>query len=253
MTEIQILNVRFLSARVDDLLRNLNAGFLMPVNVDMMVKLQKDADFHKACRDAEYVICDSRIIYFASIFLGRKIHEVIPGSSFFPRYCDFRRDDPEVKIFLLGAAPGVADAAARRINSRTGREIVVGTCSPSYNFVNDEAESLDIVDRINRSGATVLAVGVGAPKQEKWIMRHRTMLKNVRLFMAIGATIDFEAGNLKRAPKCFQKIGMEWFYRLCMEPRRLWKRYLIDDIPFFFLILKQRLGIYSNPFEARTK
>ena len=103
---------------------------------------------------------------------------------------------------------------------------------------------------INESGANVVLVGVGCPKQEKWIDAHKNKMPNVEIWMALGATIDFEAGNIKRAPKWVQKIAMEWFYRFLKEPKRMFKRYFVDDIKFFWYFGKQLLGIYKNPFET---
>ena len=117
-----------------------------------------------------------------------------------------------------------------------------------FGFEKNETECKEIIDLINRSGANVLVVGVGAPKQENWIIKYKPELTSIKLFMALGATIDFEAGNIKRAPMLYQKIYMEWYYRLIQEPRRLWKRYLVDDIPFFGYVLKQKMGKYKNPF-----
>ncbi len=137
----------------------------------------------------------------------------------------------------------------REINERIGRKIVIGAHSPSFGFEKNELECQQIIDIINNSGANVLLVGVGAPKQEIWITKYRHQMPNVDIFMALGATIDFEAKTLKRAPIIFQKMGLEWFYRFYREPRRLFKRYFIDDIQFFFYFTKQLLGIYKNPFE----
>src|ERR1700690_3535542 len=103
---------------------------------------------------------------------------------------------------------------------------------------------------INDSGATALVVGVGAPKQEIWIARHRNRMPAVKWFMAMGATIDFEAGTLKRAPRWMSQSGLEWLYRLSQEPRRLSRRYLIECPPFFWLLAKQYLGIYRDPHQA---
>ncbi len=105
--------------------------------------------------------------------------------------------------------------------------------SPSFGFEGDEEECLEIIERVNKSGATVLVVGVGSPKQEKWIYEYKEKLSGIKLIFSLGATIDFEAGNLKRAPKWMSDCGFEWLYRLLCEPRRLWKRYLINDLPFF--------------------
>lgn len=104
---------------------------------------------------------------------------------------------------------------------------------------------------INDSSANVVLVGVGCPKQEKWIDKHKTKMPQVNLWMALGATIDFEAGNVKRAPKIFQKLALEWFYRFLMEPKRMFKRYFVNDIQFFYYFAKQLLGVYKDPFGDR--
>ncbi len=150
--------------------------------------------------------------------------------------------------FLLGGAADSPRRAAYKINREAGREMVVGGYSPPFGFEHDPIECDRIIEMIREAGATVLAVGVGAPKQEKWIAKHRDRLPFIQIFMAIGATIDFEAGNISRAPRWVQSSGLEWLYRLSAEPGRLWRRYLIHDPPFFWLILKQRLGLYRSPF-----
>ena len=151
----------------------------------------------------------------------------IPGSSFFTAFYNYHANNPNCKIFLLGAAEGVAKKAMENINRRVGRQIVVGAHSPSYGFEKNEQECEELIRIVNESGATVLLVGAGAPKQEKWIAKYRSRMSGVKLFMALGATIDFEAGNIKRAPRIFQILAMEWFYRFLKEPKRLFRRYFI--------------------------
>ncbi|MEO0969541.1 MAG: WecB/TagA/CpsF family glycosyltransferase, partial [Cyanobacteria bacterium J06639_18] len=131
--------------------------------------------------------------------------------------------------------------------------IIIAAHSPSFGFEKKEDECKRIVELINNSGATVLAIGVGSPKQEMWIAKYKKQLKNINIFLAIGATIDFEAGNVKRSPKWMSEIGFEWLYRLLNEPRRLWKRYLLDALPFLWLILKQRLLLYRNPWSSSIR
>lgn len=245
---IRFLNIDILSVTHQDLLARLNKGVLVTPNVDHLVKLQKDREFYDVYQQAEWVVCDSKILYLLSKLLKHPLPEAIPGSSFFTSYYMYHKDDPNCEIYLLGAKEGVATKAMERINKRVGRQIVVGAHSPSYGFEKDERECQELVEMINRSGANVLLVGVGAPKQEKWIMKFRNKMPGVDLFMALGATIDFEAGNIKRAPKIFQKLYLEWFYRFLMEPKRMFKRYFMDDMRFFYYFAKQLLGIYKNPF-----
>lgn len=248
MDRIKILNVEIDNISQDELLKRLDKGVLLTPNVDDLMKHQRDEVFHKCALNADFVVCDSKIVFLAAKFLGTPLKEAIPGSSFFPAYCDYHKND-DTKIFLLGAKEGVADIAKEKINKRIGRDIVVGTYSPPFGFEKDEKECTHIVDILKKTSANVILVGLGNPKQTKWIFNYRDQLPNIDVFLALGATIDFEAGNIKRAPKIFQKFAMEWFYRLIKEPRRMYRRYFIDDIPFFWLLFKQKLGKYQNPFE----
>jgi exopolysaccharide biosynthesis WecB/TagA/CpsF family protein len=175
------------------------------------------------------------------------LKEKISGSDFFPLFCRFHRNNEDVTVFLLGGAKGVADRARTKINAKIGRDIVIGSYSPSFGFEKNEQECLEIIELINQSRATVLAVGVGAPKQEKWIDKYKHKFTHVKIFFAVGATIDFEAGNIQRAPRWMSKAGLEWLYRIYSDPKRLWKRYLVEDLPFFWLIIKQKLGLYKSP------
>jgi len=244
----RILNIDILSITREELLRKMHKGVLYTPNVDHLCKLQHDKAFYDAYRRAEWVICDSRILRQASKLLNRPIEEAIPGSGFFCDFYNYHKDDPNCRIFLLGSAEGVAQRAMRRINGKLGRRIVVGAYSPSFGFEKNEAECRQIIDWVNASGATVLVVGVGAPKQEKWIAKYRNDLPDIELFMALGATIDFEAGVKKRAPSIWQKMNLEWLYRFLSDPRRLFKRYFIDDMEFFWYVGRQLLGRYNDPW-----
>jgi len=245
MKQVKILNILINNSSQNELLEQIKEGVVFTPNVDHLVKLQKDRGFLRAYSIADYKLCDSKILLYASRFLGSPIKEKVSGSDFFPAFYNYHRNNPSIKIFLLGADKGVAKKAQDSINKKVKRNIVVGSYSPLFGFENTEEECLNIVDMVNRSGATVLAVGVGAPKQEKWIYKYKHKLPNIKIFLAIGATIDFEAGNVKRAPQWMSNVGLEWLHRLLSEPKRLWKRYLIEDLPFFWLILKQKLSLYT--------
>ncbi|NEO32251.1 MAG: WecB/TagA/CpsF family glycosyltransferase [Symploca sp. SIO3C6] len=234
---------------MSELLRELKTGVVFTPNVDHLIKIQKDKDFLQCYEIADYKVCDSQLILFTSYFLGSKIKERVAGSDLFPAFCRYHKSNEEIKIFLLGAAEGVAARAQRNINAKIGRRIVVEAHSPSFGFEKNEEECLRIIEKVNNSGATVLAVGVGAPKQEKFIHKYKDQFQNIQIFMGIGATIDFEAGKFNRPPKFIRNLGMEWLYRLLSDPKRLWKRYLIEDLPFFWLILQQMLNKYVEPFQ----
>lgn len=246
---VKILNIDILSTTQSVLLNNLKEGVLYTPNLDHLVRLQKDKEFYEIYRQAEWVVCDSKILYLFSKLLKHPIRQPIPGSSFFPAFYQYHKDNPDCRIFLLGAAQGVARKAMENINRKTGRQIVIASHSPSYGFEKNEKECEELVKIVNQSEATVLLVGAGAPKQEKWIAKYRHQMPQVKIFLALGATIDFEAGTVKRAPLRWQKLGLEWLYRCLKEPKRLFKRYFIDDMQFFWYFAKQLMGVYKNPFE----
>lgn len=248
METVKVLNIDIQNITRQELLENLKEGVLVTPNLDHMIKLQKDKDFYDCYKKAEWVVCDSNILRLFSKLLKKPFVEAIPGSSFFTSYYMYHKDDADCKIFLLGAKEGVAAKAKERINAKIGRRIVVGAYSPSFGFEKNEEECKEIVNIINKSGANVVLVGVGAPKQEKWIMKWKHLMPGVKVWMALGATIDFEAGNVKRAPKIYQKLAMEWLYRFTREPKRLFHRYFVDDMQFFWYFGKQLLGIYKDPF-----
>ena len=245
---IPILNIEIDNFSLDELLSELKEGIIVTPNVDHLVMLQHDKEFYDIYQKAEYVILDSQVVKIILRLLGTPAKAVISGSDFFPAFYKYHKDNPDIQIFLLGAMPGVAANAKEIINNKVEREIITGYYSPEFGFEKDENYCQKIIDMINESKANVLAVGLGAPKQEKWISKYRARLKHVKILMGIGATIDFEAGSLQRAPKYMRILALEWLYRLYKEPKRLWKRYIVNDLPFFWLVFKYKIGRYKNPF-----
>lgn len=251
VSKVRLLNVNLDNLTEIELLAALGqGGIVYTPNADHLSKLQKDEEFYRTYQQATYTVCDSKILMYAARWLGTPLRAKISGSDLLPAFCEYYRADSNVKMFLLGGAEGVARQAQERINAKVGRSLVVAAHSPSFGFEKDAAECQQIVALIERSGANVLAIGLGAPKQEKWIGKYRQQLPSIRTFLAVGAAIDFEAGNRPRSPQWMSQLGLEWLYRLALEPRRLWRRYLIDDIPVLWLLFQQKLGIYRNPWPA---
>ncbi|MEC5032499.1 MAG: WecB/TagA/CpsF family glycosyltransferase [Oscillatoria sp. PMC 1051.18] len=249
MEQVKILNCVIDNMSQATLLEKLKFGGVVYLpNVDHVINLQKDREFYQSYQAANYIICDSQILMYAAKILGTPLVEKISGADLFPEYYQYHKDDPEVTIFLLGANDEICITAQNKINQKVGREMVVGYYCPDFGFEKSETESQKIIDLINQSGATVLAVGVSAPKREKWIFKYKNRFKNIKTFFAIGATINFESGHSKRAPKWMCNVGLEWLHRLLSEPKRLWRRYLVEDLPFFWLLLLQKLKLYKDPF-----
>lgn len=247
---VKILNVEVDSFDFMEALQCVKEGIIVTPNVDHLILTQKDKKFYSIYKEADFVFCDSKIIQLLSLFLKRPIKEQITGSDFFPAFCKYHgHRENDINIFLLGGmTPKILEKAKQNIN-KYSNNIVVDGYSPPFGFEKDTEECKKIISLVNQSNANVLAVGVGAPKQEKFIHDFRHCFRSINLFFAIGATIDFESGVLLRAPKWMTNIGLEWFFRMVIDPQRLIKRYLIDDLPFFFLFVKQLLGLYRDPFD----
>lgn len=248
--KVRLLNVDIDNLTSQELLEKYHQGILFTPNIDHLIKLQKDVSFYSCYRQADFVVCDSRILFMLSkiLFPKNPLRAQITGSDFFPAFCQYHSRNSEVRVFLLGGTQQSVVAARDKINQRADRHIVVGAYSPPFGFERSPEETAKIIEQIKQSGANTLAVGVGAPKQEKWICTNRSKMPLVTRYLAVGATIEFESGNLQRAPRWMTKFGLEWLYRLTQEPKRLARRYFIDDMPVFFLLLKQRLGVYKNPW-----
>ncbi len=267
MNKIRVLNIEALCITENELLKGLDRkllgvsdtgnGVLITPNLDHLVKLQKDEEFYQCYKSAEWVICDSKILWLCSKMLKKSFPEPIPGSSFFTHFYLYHAEknkeigEQQARIFLLGSPKQeIAELAMNRINEKCGCQLVIGAYSPSFGFEKNDEENHEIVRMIRESGANVVLVGVGAPKQEKWIMRWKNEMPNVKIWMALGATIEFEAGSVQRAPKFFQKFALEWLYRIWCEPKRMAKRYFCDLV-FFWYFLKQIIGVYKNPFSEK--
>lgn len=225
-------------SEIDVLINNGKYNYLVTPNVDHIVKLERDKEFQEVYSNADIVLTDGMPLVWVSKFYNTPIKEKVSGSDLFPNICEFAARKG-YSMFLLGAGPGVADKAAENLIKKYAGLKVVGTYSPKFGFEKDDNEINSIIDIINNACPDILAVGLGAPKQEKFIYKYKEKLR-VPISLAIGATIDFEAGEIKRAPKWMQNIGLEWFYRLIKEPKRMFKRYLVEDIKFIKLIFKYR-------------
>ena len=247
----RLLNVWVDDLTMTELMQRLDKGMVFTLNPDHLYHLQRNRDFHRAYRKADFITSDSKYVYWSLGWIGRRIKEKVSGSDIVPTFCQHHRNDLATTVFLLGAGPGIAQEAQRRINARVGRNIVVGAHGPSMKFVEDAAEIASVVKTINDSGATVLIVGLGAPKQEIWIERYRSAMPGVKILMGVGATIDYEADAVDRAPRWMTRNGLEWLYRITTEPKRYWRRYF-RDMEFFWLVLLDGFGLYRPPTFERN-
>lgn len=143
------------------------------------------------------------------------------------------------KMFFLGAAEGVASKAAKNLQKKYPRLQIAGTYSPPFNFEKNKYEMDKIINIIQKNKPHILIVGLGCPKQELFIFHNKEKL-GVPVSLGLGASLDFEAGNVKRAPKWMSDHGLEWLYRIFQDPKRLVRRYLLEDIKILSMAIKYK-------------
>jgi N-acetylglucosaminyldiphosphoundecaprenol N-acetyl-beta-D-mannosaminyltransferase len=201
---------------------------------------QADAAFRNTINEADLAVADGMPLVWASRLAGRGLPERVTGHELVDVCCRLSAATG-APLFLLGARPGVAEEAARTIHRRYPGATVAGTYSPPFGPLSPE-EDAQIVDRINRSGARILLVALGAPRQDNWIRSHRGEL-DVRVALGVGCALDILAGVVPRAPYWMQRVGLEWLHRLRVEPARLWHRYLVEDTRMFVRLMVESLRV----------
>jgi len=217
-----------------------DSKYVVTPNVDHVVQLEHSEPLRQAYQTASLVTADGAPVVLASRLLGRPLPERVTGSDLVPAVFDRAEETQPLRVYLLGAGPGVAERAAANIEQRWPHVRVVGTDCPPLGFEKSEEECRCILDLIDAAEPDVLVVGLGAPKQELWVSIHQNRIR-AKAVLCAGATIDFLAGEKQRAPKWAQRTGLEWLHRLLSEPRRLFKRYLNDALVFPRLVLKEWL------------
>lgn len=223
---------------IDKLIQKKICSYVVTPNVDHIVRLEKDEELQKVYKNASLILTDGKPLIWISKWYKTPIKEKISGSDLFPRVCQLAANK-NYTMYLLGAAEGVADTAARNLMKKYPGLNIVGTYSPPFGFEKNEQKMNKIKAQIQDVHPDILIVGLGCPKQEKFMYYHCKEL-GVPISFGLGASIDFEAGNIKRAPKWMSNHGLEWLYRFSKEPKRLFKRYFVDDIKIIQVARKYR-------------
>ena len=225
-------------AYIDQLIRQRKNAYVVTPNVDHIVKLETDKELQEIYEHADLVLTDGKPLIWISKLYGKPIKEKVSGSDLFPLLCRLSAQKG-YRMFFLGAAEGVADKAVECLKRKYEGLEVCGTYSPPKGFENNPDETDYIIESIQKLNPDILIVALGCPKQEKFIYKYKERL-NVPISLGLGASLDFEAGHIKRAPKWMRESGLEWFFRILQDPKRLIKRYLIDDIKIVHIAWKYR-------------
>jgi N-acetylglucosaminyldiphosphoundecaprenol N-acetyl-beta-D-mannosaminyltransferase len=207
------------------------------VNAHCFNIAQTNHEYRRSINESDLSLNDGIGISIACRVAGLKPRENLNGTDLIPRIIK-EAAMKGVGIYLLGGEEGIAENAASKFKDYIPDLKISGTASGYFS----ERQEQGVIENINNSGAGLLVLGMGVPRQELWATRNKDLLKKVRIIIAGGAILDFTAGKVKRAPLWLRKIRFEWLYRLYLEPKRLWKRYIIGNMKFFYYIFKHKIS-----------
>lgn len=237
-TEIDNLTMQETLQAINQLIQENKSAYVVTPNVDHIVQLETNRELQEVYKNAALILTDGKPLLWIANWYGTPIKEKISGSDLFPLLCNMAAAKG-YKMFFLGAAEGVAKRAAENLTMKYKGLQVVGTYSPPFGFENNKNEMDKIKNMIKASKPDILIVGLGCPKQEKFMYHHCKEL-GVPISFGLGASFDFEAGNIKRAPRWMANHGLEWLFRITQDPKRMAKRYLVDDREILGLAFKYR-------------
>ena len=204
-------------------------------NVHMVVEARLKPEFGNILRQTDLNCPDGRpLSWIGTALYGDQVSQVA-GPDFMPQFCE-QTAKHGYRHFLYGGGEGIAEMTGRELLRRYPGIQIAGQYSPPFRDLTRQEEK-EVCRQINESGADIVWVCLGCPKQEKWILEHRDLL-NAKVVLAVGQAFDILAGVRPRAPKLFRRLGMEWAYRLSQEPGRLWKRYLVTNALFVVWMLQ---------------
>tara|TARA_R110002049_G_scaffold268432_1_gene444908 strand:+ start:298 stop:1092 length:795 start_codon:yes stop_codon:yes gene_type:complete len=200
-------------------------------NLDFLYNASKNHQFRKILNSTFLNIPDGKPLILLSRLKKKPLKEKVSGADLFVNICQ-EAAKKNICIHLMGSKPGVAAQAKLNLEKKFSGLNIVGAVSPSFGFETDEAESTELIEQINKVKPDILFVGVGSPKQELWIAKYLDQL-DIKVAIGVGASFDFAAGHVKIPPPFIKKAGFAWLWRLSIEPKRLWKRYLMNNLPLF--------------------
>ena len=230
---------------IDQLIQSGKPHYFITANIHYAMLAEKDPDLAAVNAKAAFIVADGMPLVWASVLKRRPLPERVTGADLFPALCA-RAEARGYRVFLLGAAPGVAAEAATRLLACHKGLQVVGVESPPFRELKPD-EHADLAGRI-RARPDLLFVAFGQPKGERWLAEHMAEL-GVPVSVQVGAALDFMAGRVRRAPRLIQKLGLEWAYRLYCEPRRLFLRYITNGL---FVLRMLARDLFTRGGRERT-
>lgn len=244
MERVRILNGAFDPITIPEavdavgaMIRAGQRGWVATVNVAVLMMMRSDPRLQSFVDRSALVVADGQPIVFASRWISASLPGRVAGIDLLEALLT-RAESEQLGVFLLGARTGVVEAAVRRIGDRWPDLRVCGAADGYFSSEEAAERARDVA----RSGAQILVVGMGVPRQEYFLETHWLEL-GATVAIGVGGALDVLAGVQPRAPEVLQKLGLEWLFRLAHEPRRLWRRYLVTNSQFVFLLLRELLRL----------
>ena len=223
---------------IEDMIAAKKKSYVVAINVDVVMKIENDKYLKQVVDEADMVLVDGQPLVWIAKWHKHPVKTRISGSDLVPELCAVA-SKKGYSIFIIGGKDGIAERAKENLERDLPGIKVVGTYAPPFGFESDDKE----LDKINKMISDVrpdlLIACFGCPKQEKWIYENFKKYDAI-VSVCAGATVDFLAGNIKRAPKWMSDHGLEWLYRAIQDPKRLLKRYFVDDVKIVKLIRKYK-------------
>lgn len=213
-----------------DALDESRGGWVITINLDILRRLSRDAEFAGLCEGTTLRVADGMPLVWASRLQGTPLPERVAGSAMTLSLTESAAQRGR-SIYLCGGVPGVNEKAANVMVQKFPGLKIAGMDCPAFGFEKDEAQIQAIIARLVEARPDIVYVALGSPKQEQLIRRMIGAWPGA-WYVGVGISFSFVAGDVKRAPQWMQKVGLEWVHRLVQEPRRLAKRYLVDGLPF---------------------
>ncbi len=223
---------------IEKMIEGKKKHYIIPINIDVVVKMEKDPYLKRIIDNADLVLIDGKPLIWISNWYKRPVKAKISGSDLVPALCK-ESAKKGYTIFIIGGKDGIAEKAMDNLEKQLPGIKIVGTYAPPFNFEKDRMELEKMNQIITDAHPDLLIVCFGCPKQERWIYENYNKY-NAKISISAGATVDFLANHVTRAPLWMSEYGLEWFYRFLQEPKRLFKRYFVDDIQILKIIWKYR-------------
>jgi len=243
--QIDVVSLNALLSSIEKRIHQRMPGYVVTPNVHHICYWHRNEKFRRAYRDAFLTVPDGVPLMWSSRLLGTPLAQKLSGSDLIYYVSDFaaRRG---FSVYFLGADEGVAQAAASALTALYPGLRVAGCYSPPYGFEKRPETNEHVITAIKQAAPDICYLAFNVPKEEIW-MHHNYRKCGVPIMIGMGASFDFVTGRQRRAPRAIQRAGFEWLWRMCLEPRRLWKRYLIQDVLFFKILAGQLSGHLRHP------